>query len=643
MNHVTDRPHAWTWVACTLIGLAGLTATASQATDSTHRTTVPPPTASSPWRLWIPGGRFASSSLLKVPRFPARLVTSNLPPSLHLASVRNAQVSAQLAIIGAQPVYRLHATVSKLTGRGGAMIPASAIQVSYVGYVPVVPKSPKVGGATIAQVAGRDVSQRDGRRVMADPLWPNAPAVVPAHATQPIWFTIHVPATIAPGTYRGHITISSAHVAPRQLALTLNIHAPVLPDPGHGAVRLNVWFNPDAVAVAYGVKPWSPAHWQLLTNYFRFLAKAGQRMILTTIVPQPWRVAWNDWKPQTAVGYDSMVQWSFDGQHWHFDFSRFDHYVRAARAVGLGPGIAAYSLIAFRGPQRLTYTDTRTHTVVNRTLKIASPEWNDAWCTFMHAFTNHLKQHGWLQHTWIGFDERPADILEPAMRLLRRCAPTLAQHTLMAGTSDISAYAQNLSLGWADLKHVSNAWIDARHKAGKLTTFYTWAGTRHPNTLSFSPAVESRMLGWIIAKRHLDGYLHWAFDDWTHDVFKHPAYAFSQGDEYLVYPGKNAPMPSIRWKLLLEGLQDAELVHMARANYSHNPKLKRAIALATRDPDGRSKNISDIIKAHAMVVSLLEHPQAGTEAPSSNKRKASMHSSASTKPSSSSHRISADR
>lgn len=404
---------AWAIVLCMLT----VVSVARAATMHPGTATGQPATTS--LQVHIPGGEFASSSLIKVPRYSAGTAVGAMPDTLHLSSVRNAQVSAQLVVAGTPALDDLHATVSALKSDRGARISASDTRVRYVGYVPVEAHDPRVGGATVAEVNGGSVSKHDGRRVVADPLLARPSVDVPQGAAQPIWFTFHVPASIPPGTYRGHITITAKHAKTRRYPIELTVHQPVLPDSGDGDFRLNVWFNPDAVATAYHVEPWSPAHWTLLKRYFRFLADAGQRMILTTIVPHPWRVGWNDWKPQTATGYDSMVQWSYDGKQWHFDFSRFDRYVRTARKAGLGPDISAYSMLAFRGPQRLTWLDTRTNTVKKRTLKVSSPFWRHAWCAFMKDFSAHLEQRGWLDHTWLGFDERPADIINPAMQVLK--------------------------------------------------------------------------------------------------------------------------------------------------------------------------------------------------------------------------------
>lgn len=558
--------------------------------------------------VWVPSGDFAASSLVRVPRFPSHGPPADEPRELSLSGVRNGRLSAQLAVTPGFDVHGLGASASPLTSDNGQRIPASAVQVRFVGYVPVRPHSPKTGGVDFAQVDAGAVSGQGAARVVADPLLEQPSIDVPSGQTQPIWFTWRIPAATPPGTYRGTIRITADNALPVTYALQINVANVTVPNPPDDGFHLDVWLNPNAIAGAYHVPPWSAAHWALLATYSKALAAAGQHTITTTIIQNPWLVAWNGWKPQTAFGYDTMVQWRYDGKQWRFDYRRFDRYVQTALAAGLGPDITAYSLLTFRGPQRITYFDTRTGAIVTRRMKAGDPFWTAAWTAFLTDFSAHLKQRGWFDHTWLAFDERPADVLAPVMALLKRVAPDFLARTQMAGTAEVSADARNLSLGLDSLNGVSNAWIEARHARGDITTFYVWAGDKHPNTLTYSPAVESRMMGWIVAYRHLDGYLHWAWNDWTVDPFRDPVYAFSQGDEYLIYPGKAGPLSSIRWELLRDGIEDATLVRMARERYAGDPRLARALQLATRNVDGRAKDVRDIVRARAAVVALLTLP-----------------------------------
>lgn len=137
--------------------------------------------------------------------------------------------------------------------------------------------------------------------------------------------------------------------------------------------------------------------------------------------------------------------------------------------------------------------------------------------------------------------------------------------------------------------------INKRKKEGKQTTFYLCAEPAHPNTLSYSPAIEAQLIPWLVLKYNTDGYLRWAYNNWTEDPFNKPVFIHNQGDDYYVYPGKNGPISSIRWELLKEGIEDYELFTIIKQNGDISDKsLQRVIQIATRNQDGRYKNVDDI-------------------------------------------------
>lgn len=424
---------------------------------------------------WIPTGEFAASSLIKVPRFPDNIHGDVDDRRLMLTAVRNEQVSAQLAVAAASQIKNLKAVVTDLINSKGGEISSDKMRVRYVGYVPV---EKSINGSSIEDVAGRAISGKKGLGVVADPLLEISSIDVPAHHAQPIWFTFHIPKDAEPGIYRGKIAIKSKNYPTVTYSLQLEVRNVVIPDPQNYEFHLDIWMNPNAIAAAYNVEPWSEAHWRLLQKYFENLASLGQSTVTTTIIQNPWLVGWNNWKPQTAIGYDTMVQWKYDGESWSFDYTIFDRYVQMGLQAGVGPKITAYSLLVFRGPQRITYLDKRTGKTVTKKMQVGDPFWEEAWTAFLEDFSAHLKQKGWLDQTYLAFDERPANIVSQVMELIRNAAPEFLDQTQMAGSRDVSPYAQNLSLNLDDLKAVSNQWIKQRRKKGKITTFYTWAGDR---------------------------------------------------------------------------------------------------------------------------------------------------------------------
>src|SRR5699024_5130934 len=204
----------------------------------------------------------------------------------------------------------------------GETISSEEMQVRYVGYVPVQKSN---HGSSIEPVAGRAISGDHNLGVVADPLLaPSTSTIdVPARQVQPVWFTFHVPKDATPGIYHGEIAVQSKNHSTITYNIQIEVKDVVIPDPEDYQFHLDIWMNPNAIAAANDIEPWSEAHWKLLKAYFNDLASMGQSTVTTTIIQNPWLVEWNDWEPQTAIGYDTMVKWKYDGEDWTFDYSIF--------------------------------------------------------------------------------------------------------------------------------------------------------------------------------------------------------------------------------------------------------------------------------------------------------------------------------
>jgi hypothetical protein len=560
---------------------------------------------------WVPTGSFASSAEVRVPRYPTTAIQGKDTTRLALSAVRNEQVSAQLAIASGHDLHDVQAGVGDLAGPGGAKISGSGTQVRFVKYVPVQrSKSEMDWSATIDQVSSAtEVSGDRDPDVVGDALQEGSSVDVPAYAAQPLWFTFHIPRTAAVGTYTGTVKVSADDGTKVTYPLSVEVANATVPDPKDYSFFLDVWAQPETMALNSGVELWSDKHWKLIEAYDRDLAGHGQQVINTTIVDNPWHHQWSlgTRQSQTATPYSSMVGWKWDGSRFSFDFSRWDTYVRTAMKAGLGPDIGAFSMLAFQDGEHLTYTDTHTGRTVNEAVDLGGARWREAWGTFLPAFVRHLKTKGWLDHTYLSFDERPVDTMTVVKDFIHEVAPDFDDRISVAGSAGTADIASDLSVSWDTIDQMTAEKAAERRAAGKITTFYVYGTPAHPNTLAYSPAVEARMLPWISAQRHLDGFLRWSYNSWTSDPFSQPVYIFTQGDEYLVYPGKNGPMSSIRWEQLKEGIEDFELIAQLRKKDggTDDSALADALTTATRDLDGRTKNVSDIETARAAVVKEL--------------------------------------
>jgi len=280
------------------------------------------------------------------------------------------------------------------------------------------------------------------------------------------------------------------------------------------------------------------------------------------------------------------------------------------------------------GDRGIAYTDAETGEYRVLETVIGDEEWTKAWKAFLGAFTSHLKSRGWLDRTYIAFDERPDDVMKVVTALLREAAPEL-KIALAANTRSDSFLWQiddfclftsfddkgiaemcppeRKATGLAELLDPGSAAGEGRARKN-LTTYYVCCGPAFPNTFVFSPLVESRMLGWLAAQGGYDGFLRWSYNDWSHDPYLHPEYApFPTGDVYFVYPGPDGPVSSLRWEQLLEGIQDYELAMLA-ASKMRTPEdmvdYEQAISLACRNPNGHEKAIGDIELARRLLMPI---------------------------------------
>ncbi len=83
------------------------------------------------------------------------------------------------------------------------------------------------------------------------------------------------------------------------------------------------------------------------------------------------------------------------------------------------------------------------------------------------------------------------------------------------------------------------------------------------------PLTASRAVFWMGAFYRLSGFLHWGFnyyigsDIWHSACCPHKGALLPAGDAHIVYPGKNGPLPSMRFEAQRAGAEDYELLIQA--------------------------------------------------------------------------------
>jgi hypothetical protein len=432
--------------------------------------------------------------------------------------------------------------------------------------------------------------------------------------------------TAAPGTYTGTMTLFAGRKQAAQNTIELEVADVAMPDMDEAAFFLNVWMNPACVARWHGVEMWSDEHFELMRPYVRDLAEHGQK---TAVVP----ISYQPWGTQTRDPFPNAIINSRRGDAWEFDFSIFDRFVKLHEECGITRAIHCYSLVSGpgqTGASNIDYTDLDSgETRILETL-IGDEDYVAYWSAMLGAFEGHLRKMGWLEKTFLGFDEKPPDVMEKLYEFLDQYGQafriSLAGNTsdeLVTRFDDLSLHiqfneqgvdqivpAERSALEVSEMLRPAQCAMDGTCPEKSITTYYVCCGPAFPNTFLFSPLVESRMLPFLSVQGGYDGFLRWSYNDWTDDPFTKPEWGtWATGDIFFVYPGKDGPVSSLRWEQLREGIYDYELAMIASASLQTPEDVvdyEQAVTLACRNPDGKTKSIGDIELARRLLIAIVE-------------------------------------
>lgn len=352
---------------------------------------------------------------------------------------------------------------------------------------------------------------------------------------------------------------------------------------------LDIWQHPWAVARINQVKPFSKAHYDRMRPLWTELAEAGQKVITTTIMDQPWA-------HQCFDAYGTMVRHvKLKKGGWRFDYSVFDEYVAFAKSCGLGPQIHCYSLCPFR-LKRYSWEDEEGH-VFSGDFDVGSAEFVDYWTDFLNDFARHLKAKGWFDDVYIALDERSPAELDAAVRLVKangafRIALAADRPPSQFSGMDVDNFS--IALQCVTEKYIAET--RERRKLGKTTTFYT-AGS-NPCTSLRNPPEHVQWLGAYSGVVDLDGYLRWAFCSWPANPDSDAVYSpwfggwDKAGGTYLYYPKG----PSLRYLGLCNGINLSEKLHLLRAEGKIDGELA-SLLKECRYPVGKDFPDKDVVAA----------------------------------------------
>ena len=389
-----------------------------------------------------------------------------------------------------------------------------------------------------------------------------------------VWVSIDIPPDYPAGKYeiklnlyfRGAIDGNDDITIECQKTFTLEVVAAKLPEQ---ELIHTEWFHADCISTWYKCEVWSERFWHLLKNYIHNYASHGANMILTPLWTLPL---------DTKVGHErptlQLLDIEYENSQFRFDFTRLKKWVDICRSEGIKYFEFAHFFTqwgATKCPKIIVKTNGKYEKMFGWHTEAASHEYQG----FLHALIPELikfiKRERLEKNVYFHISDEPEEKhFDSYSKAMNSVEDLLKDFSIIDALSNLDFYRKNIVK--TPVPSVTS--LDEFVEAGleKPWTYYfcgSWEEV--PNRFFTMPLARVRIIGIIAYVYNMEGFLHWGYNFWNSDhsrfsinpfVTTDADHAFPSGDAFLVYPGADGPLDSIRHEALADGMQDYRLLQL---------------------------------------------------------------------------------
>ncbi|RAV20648.1 DUF4091 domain-containing protein [Paenibacillus contaminans] len=410
---------------------------------------------------------------------------------------------------------------------------------------------------------------RETPGLFPDPLYPIGPDGVNALPNQ--WRSVWVSVEVNPETAAGIQTIEICFAIEDGTVLgSEKFELDVVPIslPEQRLIHTE-WFHTDCIANYYGDEVFSDKHWFRVGQFVQTAAKHGMNMLLTPLFTPPLDTAVGGERPTVQ-----LVDVEKDGDTYRFGFDKLKRWIGMADAAGIryfefshlftqwGAGHAPKIMASEHGEyKRIFGWETDAH--------------GEAYKSFLHQFLPELVSfidgNGLRDRSYFHVSDEPSmKHLESYRSAYETIKTHLESFPVIDALSDYDFYEKGLVKNPIPANNHIEPFLE--NDVPNLWTYYCCAQYKQVANRFFAfPSVRNRVLGLQLYKFRIAGFLHWGYNFWYSQYSKKEidpfrvtdaGQGFPSGDAFLVYPGEEGPIESLRMEVFYEALQDLRALEL---------------------------------------------------------------------------------
>ena len=383
------------------------------------------------------------------------------------------------------------------------------------------------------------------------------------------WVKADIPKDAVPGKYTVtlHITRKDVYGCDMVVDIHKTMELEVVPAVVEPQKLIYTrWFYADCIAVQHNVEIYSEAHWELIDKYIGAAADMGINMLLVPIHTPPLDTAEGTVRPCVQ-----LVDIEKKGDKYEFSFEKFKRFIDICKKNGIqyyemahmfsqwGAKCSANIMVTEDGKKDYMFG---WHVAAN------SDEYIDFLKQYIAAISKELEAEGISENTYFHISDEPTldsmDTYKAASDIIR---PLIGKSKTFDALSNYEFYEKGLVECPVTIVGEIHEFLE--HDIPNQWAYYC-CGPQKVFTNSFMamPSYRVRVLGYMLYKYDIKGFLHWGLNYYNSRLSYYPINpymttsadgAFPSGDGNLLYPARDGAYTSIRGEVTYEAIQDMDI------------------------------------------------------------------------------------
>ncbi len=400
-----------------------------------------------------------------------------------------------------------------------------------------------------------------------DPLYPLASgADALPKQWRALWVQVRVPARRVSGRHEIglHLVHDGQHLASETFVLD------VIPQtlPAQKLVHTS-WFHADCIASHYGDAVWSASHWKRIEQFMHSAVDHGVNLLLTPLFTPPLDTQVGGERP--TVQLIDVVQ---EGDTYRFDFRRLRRWVKLADRCGVRYFEMAHFFTqwgAAHCPKIVAQVGGKERKIFGWKDRAAGSRYRTFLGQFLPQLVRFIRANGLERRVYFHVSDEPhKDHLEAFSQAASIVHTHLSDFPFIDALSNIEYYDRGLVRHPIPASNHIEPFVERGIE--NLWTYYCvsqW--DRVANRFFYMPSARNRILGAQLYRYDLAGFLQWGFNFYYAQystrsinpfVETDAGRAFPGGDAFMVYPGQDGPIDSLRGEVFREALQDQRALQL---------------------------------------------------------------------------------